>query len=78
MNTQLVIKYQGLKDAIIDSQKSNIANGCPFETIEEAIEACLEPYFETSKDYGAANSKELRDILIQEYPYIENYFPQNK
>jgi hypothetical protein len=77
MKTQLVIKYQSLKDNIIDAQKTNIQNDCPFESLEEAIQLALEPYLETPSDYEAENIQQIKDILIQNYPYIQDYFHKN-
>jgi hypothetical protein len=77
MKTQLVIKYQSLKDNIIDAQKTNIQNDCPFESLEQAIQLALEPYLETPNDYEAENIQQIKDILIQNYPYIQDYFHKN-
>jgi hypothetical protein len=77
MKTEMVIKFQSLKDSIVEACKSNAEAGVSFESLTEALQMCMECWLEDPSDYGCENYKELEDILIQEYPYIEEYFENN-
>jgi hypothetical protein len=74
MKTEMVIKFQSLKDSIVEACKSNAEAGISFESLTEALQMCMECWLEDPSDYGCENYKELEDILIQEYPYIIDYF----
>jgi hypothetical protein len=71
------VKIQGLKDSIIEAFQTNAESGISFESLTEALQMCMECWLEDPSDYGCENYKELEDILIQEYPYIEEYFENN-
>jgi hypothetical protein len=68
------VKIQGLKDAILEACRTNAESGVYFESLNEALQMCMECWLEDPSDYGCENYKELEDILIQEYPYIIDYF----
>jgi hypothetical protein len=72
MNT--TTKFQSLKDSIIEACRTNAEYGLNFENLTEALVMCMECWLETPEDYGCENHKEVENILIQEYPYIEEYF----
>ena len=74
MNANQTIKYQSLKDAVIEAQKQNIENKAPFENIEQSVTACMESYNETCADYNAENLQQIVQNLKELYPYMENYF----
>jgi hypothetical protein len=72
MNT--TTKFQSLKDSIIEACRTNADSGVYFESLNEALHLCMECWLETPEEYGCQTFEEVEEILIEEYPYILEYF----